>query len=133
MSSEFECFDLDAVVAQIAAAVGATPQQVRAAVDLLDAGNTMPFIARYRKEATRGLEETALRATEDALAAARELAQRKQTILKTIDGQGVLTPELRRQIEKCADKQTLELLYLPFKPKRRTRATIASSPKLPAR
>jgi uncharacterized protein len=125
MSSEFECFDLDAVVAQIAAAVGATPQQVRAAVDLLDAGNTMPFIARYRKEATRGLEETALRATEDALAAARELAQRKQTILKTIDGQGVLTPELRRQIEKCADKQTLELLYLPFKPKRRTRATIA--------
>ena len=125
MSSEFDCFDLDAVVAQIATAVGATPQQVRAAVDLLDAGNTMPFIARYRKEATRGLEETALRAIEDGLAAARELAQRKQTILKTIDGQGALTPELRRQIEQCADKQTLELIYLPFKPKRRTRATVA--------
>jgi len=125
MSQEFACFDLDAVVAQIAAAVSATPQQVRAAVDLLDAGNTMPFIARYRKEATRGLEETALRAIEDALAAARELAQRKQTILKTIDGQGALTPELRRQLEQCADKQTLELIYLPFKPKRRTRATIA--------
>ena len=125
MSQEFDCFDLDAVVAQIATAVGATPQQVRAAVDLLDAGNTMPFIARYRKEATRGLEETALRAIEDGLAAARELAQRKQTILKTIDGQGALTPELRRQIEQCADKQTLELIYLPFKPRRRTRATIA--------
>ena len=125
MSTEFECFDLDVVVAHIATAVGVAPQQVRSAVDLLDAGNTMPFIARYRKEATRGLEETALRAIEDALAAARELAQRKQTILKTIDGQGSLTPKLRRQIEQCTNKQTLELLYLPFKPKRRTRATLA--------
>ena len=85
MPPEFDCFDLDATITQIAAAIGATPPQVRAAVDLLDAGNTLPFIARYRKEATRGLDETALRAIEDALAAARELAQRKRTILKTID------------------------------------------------
>lgn len=125
MSQEFAPFDLDATVAQIATTVGVSPQQVRAAVDLLDAGNTLPFIARYRKEATRGLDETALRAIEDALTAARELADRKRTILKTIDGQGALTPELRRQIEQCGDKQTLELLYLPYKPKRRTRATIA--------
>jgi uncharacterized protein len=125
MSQEFDTFDLDATVAQIATALGVSPQQVRAAVDLLDAGNTLPFIARYRKEATRGLDETALRAIADALAAARELADRKRTILKTIDGQGALTPELRRQIGQCGDKQTLELLYLPYKPKRRTRATIA--------
>ncbi|BBO30761.1 Tex family protein [Lacipirellula parvula] len=125
MSTEFACFDLDSVIAQIATAVGANAQQVRAAVELLDAGNTLPFIARYRKEATRGLDETALRAIDDALTAARELAARKQTILKTIDQQGVLTAELRRQIEQCSDKQTLELIYLPFKPKRRTRATIA--------
>ena len=67
MSQEFATFDLDATVAQIATALGVSPQQVRAAVDLLDAGNTLPFLARYRKEATRGLDETALRAIEDAL------------------------------------------------------------------
>lgn len=125
MTPEFDCFDLDATINQIAAAIGASPSQVRSAVELLDAGNTLPFIARYRKEATRGLDETGLRAIEDALAAARELAQRKGTILKTIESQGLLTADLRRQIETCGDKQTLELLYLPFKPKRRTRATIA--------
>ncbi|MEM9660277.1 MAG: Tex-like N-terminal domain-containing protein, partial [Planctomycetota bacterium] len=92
---------------------------------LLEDGNTLPFIARYRKEATQGLEETALRAIEDALMHARELAARKATILKTIDGQGLLTEAIRVKIDQCADKQTLEDLYLPFKPKRRTRATAA--------
>ena len=121
----FECFHLDQVIEDIAAALGVGSRQVRATIELLDAGNTIPFIARYRKEATNGLDEIALRAIEDALGKARELAQRKATILKTIDQQGALTPELRRQIETCSDKQTLEDLYLPFKPKRRTRATIA--------
>ena len=72
----FECFDLEQVAQQIAAALGVAPGQVRATIDLLDAGNTLPFIARYRKEATRGLDELALRTIEDALAKARELAQR---------------------------------------------------------
>ena len=121
----FECFNLDQVTQQIATAIGVAPAQVRAAIDLLDAGNTLPFIARYRKEATKGLDELALRAIEDALAKARELAQRKVTILKTIHEQGLLTTELRRQIEECSDKKTLEDIYLPYKPKRRTKATIA--------
>ncbi|MCL4201281.1 MAG: RNA-binding transcriptional accessory protein [Pirellulaceae bacterium] len=109
----------------IAASLAVRHAQVRAAVELLDAGNTIPFIARYRKEATQGLDEHALRFIEDALAKARELAQRKTTILRTIEEQGQLTVELRRQIEACQDKKELEDLYLPFKPKRRTRATIA--------
>lgn len=124
-ATSYDCFDLDGVVAQIAATLNVTPQQVRATIDLLDGGNTIPFIARYRKEATQGLDEIALRAVEDAIGKARELAQRKATILKTIDEQGALTADLRRQIEATTDKQTLEDLYLPYKPKRRTRATVA--------
>ncbi|MCS7468568.1 RNA-binding transcriptional accessory protein [Stieleria sp. ICT_E10.1] len=99
--------------------------KVRAAIELLDAGNTIPFIARYRKEATGTLDETQLRAIEDALERANALAARKETVLKTIDQQGQLTEVLRKQIEQCVDLRTLEALYLPFKPKRRTRATIA--------
>ncbi|HVX63661.1 MAG TPA: Tex-like N-terminal domain-containing protein, partial [Pirellulales bacterium] len=125
MEKAFECFDLEQAIEQIAEALGVGRKQVRAAVELLDAGNTIPFIARYRKEATQGLDEIALRGVEDGLSKARELAQRKTTILKTIDQQGALTPELRAQIEACTDKQTLEDIYLPYKPKRRTRATIA--------
>ncbi len=121
----FSCFDLESSIQALANALNVDPRRVRAAVELLDGGNTIPFIARYRKEATGGLDEHALRAIEDALAKARELAQRKTTILKTIDAQGQLTPALRRQIEACQDKQELEDLYLPFKPKRRTRATVA--------
>lgn len=98
---------------------------MQAAVELLEAGNTIPFIARYRKEATSALDELALRSIEDALTTARELADRKATILGTIDQQGLLTAELQAQIEACSDKQKLEDLYLPFKPKRRTRATVA--------
>jgi len=121
----FECFNLEQVTREISLQLGVAPAQVRSATDLLDAGNTLPFIARYRKEATKGLDELALRAIEDGLAKARELAQRKVTILKTINEQGLLTVELRRQIEDCADKKTLEDIYLPYKPKRRTKATIA--------
>ncbi|NQU22304.1 MAG: RNA-binding transcriptional accessory protein [Candidatus Nealsonbacteria bacterium] len=112
-------------MASIAASLGVADKQVRATVELLDAGNTLPFIARYRKEATNGLTEVVLRAIEETLNGARKLAQRKATILKTIDQQGQLTGALRGQIEACEDKKELENLYLPFKPKRRTRATIA--------
>jgi uncharacterized protein len=121
----FDSFDLEQTVRQISTELGVDPDQVRVAVELLDAGNTLPFIARYRKEATKGLDELALRAIEDALDKARELAARKTTILKTIHEQGLLTDELRRRIETCHDKKELEDLYLPYKPKRRTRATIA--------
>ncbi|QDV86535.1 Tex family protein [Stieleria magnilauensis] len=99
--------------------------KVRAAIELLEAGNTIPFIARYRKEATGTLDEIQLRAIEDALERANALAARKETVLKTIDQQGQLTDALRKQIEQCVDLRTLEAIYLPFKPKRRTRATIA--------
>ncbi len=123
--NSYDCFDLDKTIAAIAVALKVREDQVSAAVELLEAGNTIPFIARYRKEATGALDEIALRAIEDGLGKARELAARKNTILKTIDEQGQLTGPLRRQIEECDDKKVLEDLYLPFKPKRRTRATIA--------
>jgi len=123
--SPFDCFDLEQTITRCATSLGVGAAQVRAAVKLLDEDNTIPFIARYRKEMTQGLDEQSLRGIEDALAKARELAQRKTTILKSIAEQGLLTAELRGQILACLDKRTLEDLYLPFKPKRRTRATIA--------
>lgn len=109
----------------IASGLGIPVKQVSAAIDLLTDGNTIPFIARYRKEATGGLDEIALRAIEDALEKANALAARKVTVLKSIDGQGLLTDPLRAKIEACTDLPTLEAIYLPFKPKRRTRGTIA--------
>jgi protein Tex len=118
-------FDLAGAIRDIAQALKVNSQQVESAIELLDAGNTIPFIARYRKEATRGLDEIALRAIQDAIEKARELFARKVTILKSIDEQGLLTDELRKQIIDCNDLQKLEAIYLPFKPKRRTRATIA--------
>lgn len=121
----FECFDAERVVQSISTAVGVSARQVRATVDLLDGGNTLPFIARYRKEATGGVVETVLRRIEDALGKARELARRKTTILRTLDQQGQLTAPLRQQIERCGEARQLEDLYLPFKPKRRTRAAVA--------
>ena len=109
----------------IAAEVNLPKKQVSAAIELLEAGNTVPFIARYRKEATQSLDEIALRAVEDALERFGALQARKATVLKTIEQQGALTDELRGQIESCIDLATLETIYLPFKPKRRTRATAA--------
>lgn len=99
--------------------------QVSAAIELLEDGNTLPFIARYRKEATRGLDEQHLRAIEDALSKAIELADRKKTILKTIEEQGLLSDALKKQIVECLDRSQLEDLYLPYKPKRKTRASAA--------
>jgi len=118
-------FDLESASTAIAAELGIANRQVLAAIELLNAGNTIPFIARYRKEATNRLDEIALRAIEDALEKATALAARKTTVLKTITELGLLTDALQLQIENCGDMRSLEAIYLPFKPKRRTRATIA--------
>src|SRR5438034_1688982 len=99
--------------------------QVDAAVALLDGGATVPFIARYRKEATDGLDDTQLRELEARLGYLRELEERRAAVLKSIDEQGKLTPELRAAIEAAPTKQELEDLYLPYKPKRRTKGMIA--------
>src|SRR5271170_3829791 len=96
-----------------------------AVVELLDEGGTVPFIARYRKEATGNLDEVQIRAIEEKLAYFRELEDRRETILRTIEEQGKLTDELRARILATLDKSELEDLYLPYKPKRRTKATIA--------
>src|SRR5689334_10430639 len=105
--------------------LAARPQQVAAAIALLDEGATVPFIARYRKEATGGLDDTQLRALEERLSYLRELEDRRAAILKSIDAQGTLTPELARSIQQADTKARLEDLYLPFRPKRRTKAQIA--------
>src|SRR5688500_383742 len=100
-------------------------QQVTAAVVLLDEGATVPFIARYRKEVTGNLDDTQLRSLEERLLYLRELQERRDVVLASIEEQGKLTDELRVAIEAAATKQLLEDIYLPFKPKRRTRAQIA--------
>ncbi|MCP1673002.1 uncharacterized protein J2T57_000094 [Natronocella acetinitrilica] len=101
------------------------PQQVQAAVDLLDGGATVPFIARYRKEATGGLDDTQLRQLEERLGYLRELEERRRTVLEQIGEQGKLTPELERAVRSADTKQRLEDLYLPYRKKRRTRGQIA--------
>ncbi|SIO20130.1 Tex family protein [Salinivibrio sp. ES.052] len=101
------------------------PGQVKTAVELLDDGNTVPFIARYRKEATQGLDDSQLRTLETRLVYLRELDARRDTILKSIDEQGKLTESLRRDILAAESKNRLEDLYLPYKPKRRTKGQIA--------
>ena len=109
----------------IAAELTVQPQQILAAIQLLDDGNTIPFIARYRKEATGGLDDTQLRHFETRLIYLRELEDRRQTILKSIEEQGKLTDELRDKIHATQSKTELEDLYLPYKPKRRTKGQIA--------
>lgn len=101
------------------------PFQVEQTVELLQQGSTVPFIARYRKEATGELDEVEIRNLQDRLTYFIELEERRRTILKTIDEQGKLTPELRKRIESVRQKTELEDLYLPYKPKRRTKAAIA--------
>lgn len=113
------------IIEKIAGELNATPQQVHATVELLDSGSTVPFIARYRKEATGGLTDTQLRDLNDRLGYLRDLEARKTTILETIDSQGKLTPELKTKILNEESKAKLEDIYLPFKPKRRTKAQIA--------
>ncbi|HMT64552.1 MAG TPA: Tex-like N-terminal domain-containing protein, partial [Ottowia sp.] len=113
------------ITSQIAAELKVRPAQVEAAVALLDGGATVPFIARYRKEATGGLDDVQMRELEARLAYLRELHERRAAILKSIDEQGKLTPALRAAIEAAPTKQELEDLYLPYKPKRRTKGMIA--------
>ena len=118
--------DTAQLIAQtIAAEIGAQPRQVTAAVALLDEGATVPFVARYRKEVTGGLDDTQLRTLETRLAYLRELEDRRGSVLESIRGQGKLTAELEGKIAAAVTKAELEDLYLPFKPKRRTRAEIA--------
>ena len=113
------------IVPLIAKELGVGLDQVKAAVALLDEGSTVPFIARYRKEATGNLDDTHLRTLEERLLYLRELELRRAAILASIEEQGKLTDILRGSIDAAETKQTLEDLYLPYKPKRRTRAQIA--------
>ncbi|MFN4100105.1 MAG: Tex family protein, partial [Pararhodobacter sp.] len=109
----------------IAAEIAATPAQVSAAADLLDGGATVPFVARYRKEATGGLDDTQLRTLSERLSYLREMEARRAVILESISGQGKLTDDLAKAIGAAETKAVLEDLYLPYKPKRRTKAMIA--------
>jgi uncharacterized protein len=113
------------IIVQIAQEIRVAVHQIEAAVALLDGGATVPFIARYRKEATGGLDDIQLREFEHRLTYLRELEDRRATVLKTIDEQGKLTDALRRAIATAPTKQELEDLYLPFKQKRRTKGQIA--------
>ncbi|KAB2787600.1 RNA-binding transcriptional accessory protein [Brucella anthropi] len=109
----------------IAAEINAKPDQALAAIGLLDEGSTVPFVARYRKEVTGGLDDTQLRQLSERLAYLRELEARRSSILESIRGQEKLTPELELKIAGAQTKAELEDLYLPYKPKRRTKAEIA--------
>ncbi|HRO56828.1 MAG TPA: Tex family protein [Nitrosomonas europaea] len=113
------------IINTIAEELDVAPRQISAAVMLLDEGATVPFIARYRKEATGNLDDTQLRLLEERLAYLRELEARRQVILASIEEQGKLTDELRHAIDQAATRQLLEDIYLPYRPKRRTRAQIA--------
>ena len=113
------------IIAQLAQEIKVRPQQIEAAVQLLDEGATVPFIARYRKEVTDGLDDIQLRELEARLGYLRELRDRKETVMKTIEEQGKLTPALRASIGAAATKQEVEDIYLPFKLKRRTKGQLA--------
>ena len=112
----------------IATELAVREHQVKAAVDLLDGGATVPFIARYRKEATGGLDDAQLRTLEERLRYLRELEDRRAAILESIEAQGKLDDALRDKILAADSKARLEDIYLPYKPKRRTKAQIARAP-----
>ena len=113
------------IINKIAEELAVQPAQVSAAVKLLDEGSTVPFIARYRKEVTQGLDDTQLRTLQQRLTYLRELEERRQVILNSIDEQGKLSEELKNSILQADSKTTLEDLYLPYKPRRRTKGQIA--------
>lgn len=116
---------LPSIAHRLAIELAARPAQVEAAIALLDEGATVPFIARYRKEATGGLDDSQLRLLAERLVYLRELEERRSAILASIEEQDKLSPELRAEVEHAETKQRLEDLYLPYKPKRRTKAQIA--------
>ncbi|SDK41276.1 Tex family protein [Billgrantia gudaonensis] len=113
------------IISRLAEELAVRPQQVSATVELLDGGATVPFVARYRKEVTGGLDDTQLRQLDERLRYLRELEERREAVLAAIDEQGKLTTELERLIQAADTKQRLEDLYLPYKKKRRTKAQIA--------
>src|SRR5947207_6219439 len=113
------------ILLHIAQVLNVPLKSLVATIGLLDEGGTVPFSSRYRKEATGNLDETQIRAIEERLEYFRELEDRRETVLATIQEQGKLTAELRAKIEATLEKNELEDLYLPFKPKRRTKASIA--------
>jgi uncharacterized protein len=117
--------DIRMLSAVIASEIKARPEQAKAAIELLDEGATVPFIARYRKEVTGGLDDTQLRDLAERLVYLRELESRRDTIVDSINGQGKMSDELLAKLKGAATKAELEDLYLPYKPKRRTRAEIA--------
>ncbi|WP_283195240.1 Tex family protein [Rhizobium sp. AN80A] len=117
--------DIRMLSAVIASEINARPEQAKAAIELLDEGATVPFIARYRKEVTGGLDDTQLRDLAERLVYLRELEARRDTIVDSISGQGKMSDELMARLKGAATKAELEDLYLPYKPKRRTRAEIA--------
>ena len=110
---------------KIAQELSVKPEQVEATIQLLDGGATVPFIARYRKEVTQGLDDTQLRNLEERLLYLRELEERRQTIIKSIDEQGKLSPELQQKLVLAETKAVLEDLYLPYKPKKTTKGQLA--------
>ncbi len=114
------------ILKQLTAELGVRREQVDAAVKLIDEGNTIPFIARYRKEATGALNDEVLRNLDERLKYLRSLEEKKEQILKSIEEQGKLTDELKKQIAEAQTQVTLEDIYRPYRPKRRTRATIAA-------
>src|SRR5574340_313044 len=116
---------LPSIEQRLAAEIAAKPAQIAAAIALLDEGATVPFISRYRKEATGGLDDTQLRMLEDRLRYLRELEDRRAAIIQSITEQNKMTPDLLKAISLAPDKTQLEDLYLPYKPKRRTKAQIA--------
>ncbi|MFK4823659.1 Tex family protein [Paenochrobactrum sp. BZR 588] len=117
--------DIKRIAPLIATEINARPEQAAAAIQLLDEGSTVPFVARYRKEVTGGLDDTQLRTLSERLTYLRELEARRNTILESINSQSKLTPDLQLKIAGVATKAELEDIYLPYKPKRRTRAEIA--------
>src|SRR3954447_23473211 len=112
------------VLGTLARELGIRESQVRATVELLDAGSTVPFVARYRKEVTGGLDYAVLRDLDERLGYLRELEQRRAAVLQSVTEQDKLTPELEAQILAADTKARLEDVYLPYKPKRRTKAQI---------
>ncbi|MGE5370012.1 MAG: Tex-like N-terminal domain-containing protein, partial [Chloroflexota bacterium] len=116
---------MTSIVERLSGELAANPWQVEAAIGLLDGGSTVPFIARYRKEATGQLDDIQLRKLEERLRYLRELEERRKAILESIESQGKLDDPLRRVIMEADNKARLEDIYLPFKPKRRTKAQIA--------
>jgi len=116
---------LPSIELRLSTEISAKPAQVSAAIALLDGSATVPFISRYRKEATGGLDDVQLRLLEDRLRYLRELEERRSAVIASINEQGKMTPELLAAISMAEDKTRLEDLYLPYKPKRRTKSQIA--------